>query len=87
MTLHFMRVQPPDALNITLDVDEGLAAAMNQWRLAQPSPIPSPQEAIYELLRRALASEGYGSTGISASEDDVQIQAMVRAFQSACRAP
>lgn len=86
MTLHFSRVQPPDPLNISLYMDKELAATLNQWRLAQPSPVLSPTEAIYELLRRALRAEGYDAAPTSSANDDAQVQSMVKAFQSAWNA-
>lgn len=83
MTLHFSRVQPPDFHSVTLDMDKELAATMNRWRLAQSSPILSPTDAIYELLRRALAAEGYNPVSATNPDEDAQVQSMVKAFRSA----
>jgi hypothetical protein len=37
-----------------------MVRALNQWRLSQNPPLSS-EEAIRELLQRALVHEGYGS--------------------------
>ena len=42
---------------IAVNMNEELATALNKWRHKQ-SPVPGPNEAIYELLVIALTHEG-----------------------------
>lgn len=79
MTLHYSPIQTEDNNTVLLDMDEELASAMNKWRVAQ-SPALSSTDAIYELLRQALTSQGYWPPTDGAKAADPQVARLVEMF-------
>lgn len=85
MALHSIPRQKSETSILSLAIDKDLIDAMNRWRFAQKPPL-SAHEAVIELLRRALHTEGqisHDSAGPVATDQDPQLAALVAVFNRA----
>lgn len=68
----------------SVTMNEELAAALNRWRMSQ-SPVPTPNEAIFQLLTLALDKEGVSlpeSLGSRVQKDD-PVSRLIAAMKAA----
>ena len=81
MTLPF-RVDQQTEATLSLTMNSELAAAMNQWRLAQTPPL-TVNEAIYALLWRGLTADAQATAAATpiAPSGDPLTQELIRGFQ------